>query len=190
MIRLIVFLGNKGTQYARTRHNSGWMFLDSFIEFPGAITWQEKFNALWTRTTVGKVPCIFLKPMTYMNESGKSVGAIARYFSLQPEEILIVHDDIEMPLKSAKLQFGGGLGGHNGLKSIKEALGTTDFVRLRIGVGRPVRGDVASYVLARFATMEEAVLPLLFDEVGNLLEQWFERGCPFDSLPIKFALPS
>ena len=190
MIRLIVFLGNKGSQYARTRHNSGWMFLDSLIEFPGAITWQEKFNALWTRTTVGKVPCIFLKPMTYMNESGKSVGAVSRYFSLQPEEILIVHDDIEMPLKSAKLQFGGGLGGHNGLKSIKEALGTTDFVRLRIGVGRPVREDVASYVLSRFATMEEAVLPLLFDEIGYLLEQWFERGCPSDSLPIKFALPS
>ena len=76
------------------------------------------------------------------------------------------------------------------MKSIKEALGTTDFVRLRIGVGRPVREDVASYVLSRFATMEEAVLPLLFDEVGKLLEQWFEQGCPAESLPIKFALPS
>ena len=178
MIRLIVFLGNKGVQYSKTRHNSGWMFLESLPLLPPEASWQEKFHGKWTKASLFDVPLHLLKPMTYMNASGSSVGSMARYFSFPADGILVVHDDIELDFGSSRLQFGGGLAGHNGLKSIAKELGSKDFFRLRIGIGRPKGMDVASFVLGRFTAEEEAELPLVLEQSGGLLHQWLSKGCP------------
>lgn len=184
MIRLITFLGNKGTQYARTRHNSGWMLCDVLERDIGTVAWQEKFHGHWGKMSIGGAPVMVLKPMTFMNESGRSVGAAQRFFNLDPQEILVVHDDLELPFRSVKLQSGGGLGGHNGLRSIKDHLGSTAWYRLRIGIGRPVKGTVSSYVLSRFDPMEEALLDTMTAEARTLLETWIERKCPSTELPL------
>lgn len=188
MIRLIVFLGNKGKTYQRTRHNSGWLFLESLPEIPPAINWQEKFHGLWTKTEIANTRIYLVKPMTYMNESGICVGAMAKYFSIEPEEILVVHDDLELPFATTRIQVGGGMAGHNGLRSIKTAIGSKDFIRLRIGIGRPQRGDVTSYVLGKFSPMEDAELPLIFDRNHEILRNWIARGCRIADLPLFFTL--
>lgn len=188
MIRLIVFLGNKGTQYAQTRHNSGWLFLETLPEIQVSASWQEKFHGKWTKTQIAGTPLHAVKPMTYMNESGTCVGPMARYFSIGPEDILVVHDDIELPFGTTRLQIGGGLAGHNGLRSIQSAVGSKNFFRLRIGVGRPVRGDVASHVLGRFTQMEEAELPLIFDRSAQIMRDWIAGKCRIDDLPHSFSL--
>lgn len=190
MIRLIVFLGNKGPHYELTRHNSGWLFLAACAHEFGEIAWQEKFHGLWGKAVLAHSPLMVLKPMTFMNESGKSVGPMAHFFSLEPQEILVVHDDLELPFGSVKLQRGGGLGGHNGLKSIREHLGSTDFLRLRIGIGRPQRGTVASFVLSRFSEIEEAKLPLIWDNGIQLILGWMGRRCQLEALPIGKAIES
>ena len=183
MIRLMVFLGNKGIEYERTRHNSAWLFFHHISPELGPISWQEKFHGTWGKASFASQQMMVLKPSTYMNESGKSVGAMSRFFSLDPKQILVVHDDLELPFLVTRLQLGGGLGGHNGLRSIKEHVGSTDFYRLRIGIGRPVRQTVSSYVLSRFSVEEEPSLSLAFDAAKRLLGDWMGEGCPDRSLP-------
>lgn len=188
MIRLIVFLGNKGATYLRTRHNSGWLFLESLPEVSTGTTWQEKFHGKWTKAEIAQTSLYLAKPMTYMNESGICVGPMANYFSIAPEEILIVHDDMELPFATTRLQMGGGLAGHKGLRSIQSAIGSKNFLRLRVGIGRPERGDVTSYVLGRFSPMEEAELPLVFDQTARILRNWIAGKCKIDELPRSFTL--
>lgn len=127
---------------------------------------------------------MLLKPMTFMNESGRSVGAAQRFFSLDPQEILVVHDDLELPFLTVRLQSGGGLGGHNGLRSIKDHLGSTAWHRLRLGIGRPAKGTVSSYVLSRFDPVEESLLDDVTAEARTLLERWVENRCPLTGLPL------
>jgi PTH1 family peptidyl-tRNA hydrolase len=184
MIRLIVFLGNKGPRYTLTRHNAGFLFLDAFRELSLQTPWQEKFHGQWTKGRYTSQDLYLLKPMTFMNASGKSVGAFLRYFSLDPQELLIVHDDIELPFRTVRLQQGGSPAGHNGLRSIAQELKSTDWYRMRIGIGRPNRQDVASYVLSRFSVMEEAELPLVFSCAASLLQMWFDQNCQTSALPI------
>ena len=150
---MIVFLGNPGRQYSRTRHNIGWQILD--YKYPSA-QFQKKFNGEIANEKGIKI----LKPLTYMNESGRSVGAAVSYYNLNPEEILVVHDDLEIEFGEIKVQKGGGLKGHNGLKSIKTYIGDNNFYRLRFGIGRPVHGSVASFVLAAFSKDEAISLPI------------------------------
>ncbi len=183
MIRLIVFLGNKGSQYTQTRHNMGWLFLDTFLEHSSVPAWQEKFHGMWTSVTMANTPVYLLKPMTFMNESGRSVGAMSRYFEIEPSEILVVHDDIELEFLTLRLQQGGGLAGHNGLKSIRQDIGTNDFFRLRLGIGRPEHGTVSSYVLGRFSSVQEAQLSLIWDQAIQLLQTWFLQKCSVQTLP-------
>ncbi|MDD3790316.1 MAG: aminoacyl-tRNA hydrolase [Sphaerochaetaceae bacterium] len=171
MIKLIVFLGNKGQQYAKTRHNLGWIFLDSLTESLPPLKWQKKFHGEWTTLPVGGRQTHLLKPLLFMNESGRSVQAISHYFSLESEELLIVHDDIELEFSALKFQQGGGLAGHKGLRSLKQNLGNDNFYRLRLGIGRPLQGEVSSYVLSRFSPLEEALLPSLCQEARTLLEE-------------------
>lgn len=171
MIRLIVFLGNKGQKYAKTRHNLGWIFLDSLLENLPPLQWQKKFHGEWTTTLVGGRKCYLLKPLLFMNESGRSVQAMSHYFSLKSEEILVVHDDIELEFEELKLQQGGGLAGHKGLRSMKQHLGSDQFYRLRLGIGRPSRGEVSAHVLSRFSPLEEALLPPICQKGRTLLEE-------------------
>src|SRR5215813_6165864 len=149
---LVVGLGNPGREYAQNRHNVGWMVLDELARRHGA-SWREKFNGRIAEVRLDGHRVALLRPETYMNESGRSVGAAARFFKVEPDAILVVHDEGDFDLGRLQARSGGGLAGHNGLRSIAQALGTQDFSRLRIGVGRPGRGDpqpVSDYVLSGF----------------------------------------
>ncbi len=149
---LVAGLGNPGREYERTRHNAGWMVVDELARRQGG-SFRGKFSGQLAETRLDDLKLALLKPETYMNISGRSIGAAGKFFKVDPADVLIVHDDVDLEPGRLQAKFGGGLAGHNGLRSIAEALGTNDFLRLRIGVGRPGRGDrrsVADYVLGGF----------------------------------------
>lgn len=181
MIRLVVLLGNKGPLCSKTRHNSGWMFGDLLVSGQ----WQTKFNGQWGKFPVGNNTYYFLKPMTYMNVSGHSLSQMATYFNIKPDEILVVHDDLELPFLSAKLQQGGGLAGHNGLKSIVQHLKSDQFFRLRIGIGRPKHGSVSSFVLSKFTPDEQISIDPFFNKIKDQLLRWLDSNQSVSSLPLE-----
>ena len=155
---LVVGLGNPGREYANTRHNAGWMVVDELARRYGA-SFRGKFSGQLAETRIGDARIALLKPETYMNLSGTSVQGAARFFKVEPEHVLVVHDEGDFDLGRLQARQGGGLAGHNGLRSIAQSLGTQDFLRLRIGVGRPERGDprpLADYVLSNFEPHEDA----------------------------------
>jgi PTH1 family peptidyl-tRNA hydrolase len=155
---LVVGLGNPGREYERTRHNAGWLVLDELARRLGA-SWRAKFSGKLAEARLDGDRLALLKPETFMNDSGRSVAAAARFFKVEPESLLIVHDDVDLEPGRLQARAGGGLAGHNGLRSLAQSLGSQDFLRLRIGVGRPGRGDhrsVADYVLSRFDPEEDA----------------------------------
>ena len=154
---LIAGLGNPGREHKRDRHNVGWMVVDELARRRDA-TFKSKFSGRLCETRMGDSRVALLEPETYMNESGRSISAAARYFKVAPEDVLVVHDDVDLDVGRLQARLGGGLAGHNGLRSIAQALGTPEFLRLRAGVGRPGRGDlrdVVSYVLAPFELHED-----------------------------------
>ena len=155
---LVAGLGNPGREYERTRHNAGWMVLDELARRHGG-SWRSKFSGSLAEVRLGDLRLALLKPETYMNDSGRSVGAAVRFFKVEPERVLVVHDDVDLEAGRLQARAGGGLAGHNGLRSLAQHLGSQDFLRLRIGVGRPGRGDprpVADWVLSPFAPDEDA----------------------------------
>jgi len=155
---LVVGLGNPGREYARHRHNVGHMVADELARRHGG-TWRSKFSGQVAEIRLDGHKLALLKPETYMNESGRAVGAAARFFKLEPGEVLVVHDEGDFDLGRLELKVGGGLAGHNGLRSIAQHLKTQDFLRLRIGVGRPERGDprpLADYVLSDFEPADDS----------------------------------
>ena len=155
---LVVGLGNPGREHARNRHNAGWMVVDELARRHGG-SWRGKFAGQMDEIRVGDEKLALLKPETYMNDSGRSVGQAAAFFKLEPAQVLVVHDEGDFDLGRLELKVGGGLAGHNGLRSIAQVLGTQEFLRLRIGVGRPERGDrrpLADWVLANFEPHENA----------------------------------
>ena len=173
MIKLIVFLGNYGKQYEKNRHNTAWLFADST---PCAyLSWQSKFKGQFaseSNAASEKNPYIYyLKPETYMNLSGDAIIEAAHFYKIKPEEILVVHDELELPLGTMSLKWSGGLGGHNGLRSTKANLGTADFWRLRFGIGRPTHPDIAGYVLSDFSKQEREVLDRIFPKGNELLNK-------------------
>jgi peptidyl-tRNA hydrolase, PTH1 family len=149
---LVAGLGNPGREYAKTRHNVGFMVADELARRLDG-SWRAKFSGELAEVRLGDLRLALLKPQTYMNESGRSVGAAARFFKVRPENLLAVHDEVDLEAGRLQVRLGGGLAGHNGLRSVAGALGTPEFVRLRVGVGRPERGDprpVADFVLSEF----------------------------------------
>lgn len=156
MTRMVVFLGNPGRQYERTRHNAGYMLCSRM--YPDA-SFSVKFHSAYAKVD----GLVILKPLTLMNLSGTAVSEAACFLRIKADEILVVHDDLELPLGEARLQKGGGMKGHNGLRSIRQRLGGDGFHRLRIGIGRPVHGDVANHVLSPFSEDEMSTLSALFD---------------------------
>ena len=163
MIRLIAFLGNPGKEYKETRHNAGFLLSDELYPYA---SWKVKFHSAFTEDGGRKI----IKPMTMMNLSGTAVSEAASFYKLKADEILIVHDDLELPLGKAKVQKGGGLQGHNGLRNIKERLGSDGFYRLRIGIGRPLHGDVRLYVTSPFKKDEAIILKTLFSRIRPLID--------------------
>ncbi|GFM38373.1 aminoacyl-tRNA hydrolase [Desulfovibrio psychrotolerans] len=160
---LIVGLGNPGKEYDNTRHNMGFMAVDALMDDarrfqPDACTplsSGKKKYLLWKCFPGGlRTPWLIAKPQTYMNLSGDAVGHICGFYNLNPEQVLVVHDELDLPLGRMKFKTGGGLAGHNGLKSIAQHLGTRDFHRLRLGIGKPDHPNTASYVLSRFSPQE------------------------------------
>ena len=165
MIKLIVGLGNPGRQYEKTRHNAGFLFLDTLAQELGCI-WSNvpRFQGLFAEGNVANGKVMLLKPDTFMNKSGHSVGKISRYYKLLPEEILVVHDELDFNPGVIKLKKDGGHAGHNGLRDIIAHLGSKDFYRLRIGIGRPAAGKVVvDFVLSSPSKPEWELLVKAFD---------------------------
>lgn len=165
MIKLIVGLGNPGRQYEKTRHNAGFLFLDTLLSDHGG-TWQleGKFQATLAECNIAYNKVLLLKPETFMNRSGQAVGKVARYYKIQTDEILVVHDELDFDVGVVKLKKGGGHAGHNGLRDIIAHLGSNDFYRLRIGIGRPAAGKVvADYVLSEPSKAEWPLLEGSFE---------------------------
>ncbi len=151
MIKLVVGLGNPGPEYDATRHNAGFWFVDGAARaLKASLTMDKSYAGLVARTAFQGQTVWLLEPQTFMNLSGKSVGALARFFKINPDEVLVVHDELDLPPGEAKLKFGGGHAGHNGLRDIHAQLGTGDYWRLRLGIGHPgLKTEVANWVLKK-----------------------------------------
>jgi peptidyl-tRNA hydrolase, PTH1 family len=149
---LVVGLGNPGREYAETRHNVGFMVAEELARRTGG-SWRGKFSGELAEVRLDGIRLALLRPQTFMNESGRSVVAAVRFFKVEPEDLLVVHDEVDLDPGRLQVRLGGGLAGHNGLRSVAQQVGSPDFARLRIGVGRPERGDprpVADFVLSEF----------------------------------------
>jgi peptidyl-tRNA hydrolase, PTH1 family len=170
-IKAAVFLGNPGNQYKLTRHNLAWLTLESFSLY-SSISWNRKFRGLFAEASISGKKLYMLQPLTYVNKSGESIGAMLRFYKIPPEECLVVHDDLELSFGKVVLKSGGGLGGHNGLKSIAVSIGTRDFFRLRLGISRPAHENISAYVLGRFSKEEEAGLPDLCSAAEAAILKW------------------
>ena len=157
MIRLYAFLGNYGKEYSGNRHNVAWQFLTS-LSLQGGLSWERKFKGKVASKEIAGERIWFLMPETYMNNSGESIADLMRFYRLEPGEVLAVHDELEMAFGTFGFKFSGGLGGHNGLRSMEKHLGTRDFARLRFGIGRPDHSDIAGYVLSDFGKSEREIL--------------------------------
>jgi PTH1 family peptidyl-tRNA hydrolase len=167
-MKIIVGLGNPGRKYERTRHNAGFMAVDELARDLRFSLTQEKYHALIGKGKVGVDEVLLGKPQTFMNESGRSVGAILRYTAATVADLIVVHDDLDLPLGTVRVKPGGGHGGHNGLRSIIEHLGTPGFIRIRVGIGRPPADrDAADYVLSPFLPEErQGVLDAVAQAAG------------------------
>src|SRR6476469_10623226 len=177
---LVAGLGNPGREYAATRHNVGWLVLDELAARHGG-SWRSKFSGQLAEVRLGDLRLGLVTPETYMNESGRSIGAAARFFKVEPEALLVVHDDVDLEEGRLQARLGGGLAGHNGLRSISQTLSSQDFLRLRIGVGRPGRGDrrsVADYVLAPFdpETDVDALVARGADAVESIVREGLDAA--------------
>lgn len=181
---LVVGLGNPGPTYAGNRHNVGHMVLDVLAGRAGATFSAHKARAAVAEARLGVLPggapgprVLLAKPSTYMNTSGGPVAGLAQYFGIDPDHVIVVHDEVDIPFGDIKLKSGGGEGGHNGLRDITKALGTRDYVRVRAGVGRPPgRMDTADYVLKDFSGAEAKELPFLLDDAADAVEMVLTEG--------------
>jgi peptidyl-tRNA hydrolase, PTH1 family len=180
MIELVAFLGNPGKEYSHNRHNAGFLLAEKPKINPD-LKWQKKFKGFYA-VFDGRVH--FIKPLTFMNLSGESVSQAASFFKIKTNAILVVHDELELPLGVVSLKFGGGLGGHNGLRSMKASLGSADFWRIRIGIGRPVPESeaVIDWVLSDFDAAEKEILDKVLETAAELLMNIL-AGNPEDYLP-------
>lgn len=182
---LIIGLGNPGTRYARNRHNVGHMVIDVLAGRTGSRLSKHKARAQAAEARIGLLPggapgprAVLAEPSSYMNESGGPVKALVQFYGIDPtQRLLVVHDELDLPAHELRLKRGGGEGGHNGLRSISQALGTTDYVRLRVGIGRPPgRQDPADYVLSDFPGRERAELGVTLEEAADAVEQVVTLG--------------
>jgi PTH1 family peptidyl-tRNA hydrolase len=179
MALALICLGNRGKTYEFTRHNIGWMLCDHLLEESGEQpSWMEKFHSRYSElfTTFGTKTILQL-PQMMMNRSGISVRELSTFFKLPPSSLIVVHDDLETAFGQITFQLGGGHGGHNGIRSVIKELGTPDFYRLKIGIGRPAgKEQVHSYVLSKFYPDQQVLLPRILTEASRLLsDQIFQQ---------------
>lgn len=175
MIKLVVGLGNPGPEYELTRHNIGWLVLDSLESIEGSF-WKDKFKGVFTDSIIKGEKVFFLKPQTFMNLSGESVQPLCQFFKIKPQEILVLHDELDLPFGQVQFKKGGGLAGHNGLKSMAKCLGNQDFYRMRIGIGRPKHGSVSSWVLGKFPSDQDIELGIVMKKGAEALDAFLKQG--------------
>jgi peptidyl-tRNA hydrolase, PTH1 family len=175
---LVVGLGNPGPQYAKTRHNVGFMVADLLAGRMGAaFKVHKKSGAEIVTGRLGHTPVVLAKPRTYMNESGRQVGPLAKFYSVSPADVIVIHDELDIDFGQIRLKLGGGEGGHNGLRSVANALGTKNFQRVRIGIGRPAgRKDPAAFVLESFSAAERTQVPTICEMAADATELLIESG--------------
>lgn len=175
--KAVIGLGNPGARYELTRHNAGFFVVDLLARAHGVAVSQRRNDALWVEICLAAAPLLLVKPQAFMNRSGAAVAALVREHGLVPAELLVVHDDVDLPLARIKLKRDGGTAGHRGLESVVEELGSRDFARLRIGIGRPPAGqDVADFVLTPFSASERALLGPALDAAGAAVRDWSTLG--------------
>ena len=166
-MKIIVGLGNPGREYAQTKHNVGFMLVDALAEKLGIADWQSKFDALIAEGRMGTEKILLVKPQTYMNESGRAVGPLMNWYKLMPEQLIVAHDDMDIPAGTIRIRKKGSAGGHNGIKSVLAHVGDENFSRVRIGIGRPLPGwTVINHVLAPF---QEEDVPKIKEAIQYLL---------------------
>jgi PTH1 family peptidyl-tRNA hydrolase len=174
---LVVGLGNPGKTYDRTRHNIGFATVEMLARKHGLAFHKElKFKGKAAEGQIGADPVILLMPQTFMNLSGESVAEVMRYFQIDLSRLLVLVDDVALPLGQLRIRINSGSGGHNGLKSIEECLQTNRYPRLRIGVGDRVEGDLADHVLSRFSEEEEKLVPGVLERAVQATEIWLDKG--------------
>jgi peptidyl-tRNA hydrolase, PTH1 family len=175
---LVVGLGNPGPEYERTRHNVGFLVADVLAErVGGRFAVHKKSGADLLQARLDGRQVLIAKPRSFMNLSGRPVAALARFFSVPPTEVIVVHDELDLPFGSVRLKRGGGEGGHNGLRSVSSALTTKDYLRVRFGIGRPPgRQDPADYVLKPFSSPERKEVPVLVEQTADAVELLLRVG--------------
>jgi PTH1 family peptidyl-tRNA hydrolase len=174
--RLIIGLGNPGRKYAGNRHNVGFQCLDRLAEAWGLSFSRRKHKALIAQGEIAGLKVILAKPQTFMNLSGEAVERLARFYQAAPENILVIYDDLDLPVGKIRLRPEGGSGGHKGMKSIIEHLGTNGFPRLRVGIGRPSHGDPVDYVLGGFTSDDQFAMDEAYERVVSAVELWLAEG--------------
>ncbi len=172
---IIVGLGNPGERYARTRHNAGAMVIDELLERAGAKLKSHKSGCLIAEVTLAEERAVLARPTSYMNESGRPVGELARWYKVEPADLIVVHDEIDVPFGEIRVKAGGGTAGHNGLASIVNHLSTKDFTRVRVGVGRP-RSEGVEHVLGEFSGAQRKELPDVIARAADATERIIEIG--------------
>ena len=188
MDSLIVGLGNPGREYENTKHNIGWLALDK-LSFASRLSWREKFKGQYAQhSTANGDKAIILKPGTFMNLSGESARPCADFFKIPVTQLLVIQDELDLPFGTVAFKKGGGLAGHNGLKSLATHFGSQEFIRLRLGIGRPTYGDVSSWVLSGFSDDNGARLDEFLALAAQAIELYIDKG--FDAAARKFSRAS
>jgi PTH1 family peptidyl-tRNA hydrolase len=175
---IITGLGNPGPTYQWTRHNAGFLFLDRLTDVENCSLCKKTFSGLSGELIFNEHRIILLKPHTFMNLSGKSAMQALQFYKLPISQLLVVHDELDLPFGTVRLKLGGGHGGHNGLRSIIEQLGNGDFIRLRIGIGKPLNRDTTSHVLGNIPPDQIEKLPLVLDGARDMLKMMLTEGLP------------
>jgi PTH1 family peptidyl-tRNA hydrolase len=174
---LIVGLGNPGKEYKMNRHNTGFMLIDAIAKEAGIRVGRAKSRSLAGEGTLYGAPAVLAKPHTYMNESGNAVASLLKVYRIDLGHLLVAHDDLDLPFGTIRMRAGGGSAGHKGVESISRSLGTGDYVRLRIGIGRPPGNmDAADYVLEDFDRQQEEELPFVMDLAVKAVKTWITEG--------------
>ena len=172
LMKIIAGLGNPGQKYDKTKHNTGFMTMDHYLDEKGLSIDKDKFEGLWTKQKINGEDVILLEPQTYMNESGRSVSQVANFFKVDPEDILIIQDDMDMPIGKIRIRANGKSGGHNGIKSIIRDLGTEKFNRLKIGIRHPKNATVVSWVLTPFNDEQQKLMDDAFDTSVKIIDDF------------------
>lgn len=173
---LVVGLGNPGPKYRGNRHNVGFMAVDRLAARASGATWKDKFKGRWAKVSLAGRDAVLLQPQTWMNLSGESVQPAMAFFKTPLSQVIVIHDELDLAFRDVRVKVGGGAAGHNGLKSIIQQCGGPDFVRVRVGIGRPPRGSTESWVLGDFDSLESAELADVLDEAALATEAVVRDG--------------